>query len=378
MAKKKNAMQNLPVNKTTLAVLIVVAIILGLLVALAFSPVGAAVIEKIGASTSDENASTTTAPPQSANVVRLGGTITANEAVVLENVVFKAHFVDVGQGDAIILEFKDGLTIMVDGGSSPSGLTATRAELLSYMAMLSLDDIDYLIVTHPDTDHYNMLTAVMDAYEVKNVIYNNCTKNATYTSLIKRINEEVSGEHNLAIDADGCDYTITGEYCTVNVYAPGYDRFENGDGEYDASESNGMSPIITVESAGRKLLLTGDAVGSTTETWFIEKLGGTAYDVDFLKVGHHGSDTSSSEAFLDYVTAEYAIIMCDDGSAYKHPIATVMNKLFDRSIITYRTNRHGNIVLYIDDDGDFAFGVENEVPVENNKNLNNDHMLITK
>ncbi len=70
--------------------------------------------------------------------------------------------------------------------------------------------------------------------------------------------------------------------------------------------------------------------------------------------------------------------MCDDGSAYKHPIATVMNKLFDRSIITYRTNRHGNIVLYIDDDGDFAFGVENEVPVENNKNLNNDHMLITK
>ena len=154
----------------------------------------------------------------------------------------------------------------------------------------------------------------------------------------------------MVIDADGEDYSITGTGYTVNVYAPGYGTFENGNGSYDADESNGMSPMIVVETAGRKLLFTGDGTVET-ETWFIEKTGGTSYDVDFLKAGHHGSDTSTSQAFLDFI--------------------------FDMGVVTYRTNRHGNIVLNIDEDGDMAFAVEREVPAENNKNGINDLMLVS-
>lgn len=375
-------------NKTSLYLAIVIAVILALLVALSFSPVGDAIIEYIGIDSSSGSDSSigsgssigsdsSSSNSGDLNVLRLGGNVTANEQVILEDVVFKAHFIDVGQGDAVLLEFKDGLTVMIDAGSTSSGLSTIRADFLAYLATLSLEDIDYLIVTHPDTDHYNMLTAVLDAYDVKNIIYNDCEKNTTYSNFIARIDEEVSGEHNISIDTDGFDYKITGDYCTINVYAPGYARFEDGNGEYDASESNGMSPIITVECADRKLLLTGDAVSATTEPWFMEKLGETAYDVDFIKIGHHGSDTSSSAEFLDYITAEYAIISCDDSTKHGHPDIEVMNRLYDRGIVTYRTNRHGNIALYIDLDGDFAFEVENEVPVDNNKNLINDHMLIT-
>lgn len=371
MANKKSR-ANAKSNKNSLYLAIVIAIILALLVALAFSPGGETIIDYLGAG-SDSSPSA-----GDLNVVRLGGNVTANEQFILENVVFEAHFINVGQGDAVILDFEDGLTVMIDAGSTSSGLSQTRADLLAYLAELSLEDIDYLIVTHPDTDHYNMLTAVMDAYVVKNVIYNNCDKTKTYSDFIDRIEEEVDGEHNMPIDGDGFDYTITGEYCTINVYAPGYARFENGDGEYDASESNGMSPIVTVECAGRKLILTGDAVSASTEPWIMEKLGANALDVDFIKIGHHGSNTSSSAEFLDYITAEYAIISCDDSTKHGHPDIEVMNRLYDRGIVTYRTNRHGNIVLCIDIDGDFAFDVENEVPVDNNKNLINDHMLVTK
>ena len=128
--------------------------------------------------------------------------------------------------------------------------------------------------------------------------------------------------------------------------------------------SNGMSPIIIVETASRTLLFTGDAT-TETEEWFMDTYA-EELDVDFIKIGHHGSTSSTSEAFLDLVTPECCVIMCDDGEAYGHPAATVMNRLFDRGIVTYRTNRHGNITLFIDSDGDMAFNVENNVPVENN------------
>lgn len=377
---KKNSRAKKQSDKTTLYIAIAVAVILALLVALSFSPVGQTIIDLIGSDDQTPSSGLDGQTPSGGNldILRLGGNVTANNEVILEDVVFEAHFINVGQGDAVLLTFEDGLTVMVDAGSTSSGLSDIRAETLAYLAELSLEDIDYLIVTHPDTDHYNILTAVMDAYEVKNVIYNNCTKTTTYSNFIERIGEEVDGTHNIPIDEDGFDYVITGEYCTINVYAPGYARFENGDGTYDASESNGMSPIVTVECAGRKLLLTGDAVSATTEPWIMEKIGGSMYDIDFIKLGHHGSDTSSSAEFLDYLNAEYAIISCDDSTKHGHPDIEVMNRLYDRGIVTYRTNRHGNIILCIDYDGDFAFKVENQVPVDNNKNLINDHMMIEK
>lgn len=284
-----------------------------------------------------------------------------------ENIAFEAHFIDVGQGDAILLRFADGTDIMVDAGSATTGLSDIRAGVISYLADINLDSIDCMVITHPDTDHYNIAEAIMDQYEVDRVILNNVNKNQTYSDFIQRADEEIIDNENFdGIDADGEDFVITGNGFTINIYAPGYDTLGNADSNYDAEESNGMSPIIVVESGGRKLILTGDAVVETEE-WFIAKMGGSSYDCDFLKLGHHGSITSSSEAFIDYVDCEFGIIMVDDGTKHGHPDEEVMIRFEDRSIPTYTTNAHGNIVLKVDTESNFAFFVEKDNQVLNNK-----------
>ena len=299
-----------------------------------------------------------------------------NNGQIGENIAFEAHFIDVGQGDAILLRFSDGTDVMIDAGSATTGLAEIRAGVLDYLSNLGLDAIDCMIITHPDTDHYNIAEAVMDEYEIRRVIYNNVAKNQTYSEFISRADEEIVNNENFdGIDADGEDYLINGNGFSINIYAPGYDTLGNGNSDYDADESNGMSPITIVSCAGRKLIITGDAIVETEE-WFITKMGEASQDCDFLKVGHHGSQTSSSEEFLDYIDCEYSIIMVDDGTKHGHPDEVVMDRLNDRSIPTYTTNAHGNIVLRVDTQGNFAFYVEKDNPALNNKDNINEYREI--
>lgn len=363
-------------SKTVLWIIIALIVLAALLLALSFTPVGDEIIAKIRGISADDDRGGGSDKVFTA----IGGNIVSGSGeILLENVGFEAHFVDVGQGDAILLKFPGNVEVMIDGGTTSSGLADYRTELVGYLNdVVSDDTIEYMIVTHPDTDHYNMLEAVMDAFVVGEVYYNDCDKNTTYSKFQDRVLEEL-GDEGTAIDADGETYRILNtESYSLTVYAPGYDRFNTGDmTEYDAEESNGMSPFVVVETLNRTLIFTGDATVETEE-WFMSAYSGSL-DVDFIKIGHHGSDTSTSQEFLNFVDPEYCVIMCDDGSAYEHPSATVMNRLFDKGVVTYRTNRHGNIVLYIDASGDMAFGVEREVPVENNTvSGRSDLMLITE
>lgn len=360
MAKRSGAKSG---SKTVLWIIIALIVLAALLLALSFTPVGDEIIAKIRGISADDDRGGGSDKVFTA----IGGNIVSGSGeILLENVGFEAHFVDVGQGDAILLKFPGNVEVMIDGGTTSSGLADYRTELVGYLNdVVSDDTIEYMIVTHPDTDHYNMLEAVMDAFVVGEVYYNDCDKNTTYSKFQDRVLEEL-GDEGTAIDADGETYRILNtESYSLTVYAPGYDRFNTGDmTEYDAEESNGMSPFVVVETLNRTLIFTGDATVETEE-WFMSAYSGSL-DVDFIKIGHHGSDTSTSQEFLNFVNPEYCVIMCDDGSAYEHPSATVMNRLFDKGVVTYRTNRHGNIVLYIDASGDMAFAVEREVPVENN------------
>lgn len=373
MAKRASAKSG---SKTVLWIIIALIVLAALLLALSFTPVGDEIIAKIRGISADDDRGGGSDKVFTA----IGGNIVSDSGeILLEDVGFEAHFIDVGQGDAILLKFPGNVEVMIDGGTTSSGLADYRTELVGYLNdVVSDDTIEYMIVTHPDTDHYNMLEAVMDAFVVGEVYYNDCDKNTTYSKFQDRVLEEL-GDEGTAIDADGETYRILNtESYSLTVYAPGYDRFNTGDmTEYDAEESNGMSPFVVVETLNRTLIFTGDATVETEE-WFMSAYSGSL-DVDFIKIGHHGSDTSTSQEFLNFVNPEYCVIMCDDGSAYEHPSATVMNRLFDKGVVTYRTNRHGNIVLYIDASGDMAFGVEREVPVENNTvSGRSDLMLITE
>ena len=378
MAKKKT----LKFNNTTLFILIAIAVILGLIVALAFSPVGQGLMDGMLQDNQD-NGNQNNGNGDLKQVVQLGGNLSnVNQEVLLENVNCKIHFINVGQGDAILCQFSDGVNVLIDGGSTSSGLAEIRTNFLEYLFSVGVvDTIDYMIITHPDTDHYNMLTAVMDSFEVEKIFYNDTRKNTTYSTFIDRIAEEVSTENNIGFDGDGevYDNVISGVGYSFDIIAPGYERFQDENEEFDAYESNGMSPFVLLEVSNRKVLFTGDATYETEE-WLLEYVAETNYDidVDVLKVGHHGSDSSSTAEFLAKVNAEYGVISSDDGTKHDHPTPQVMNRLFDEGVVTYRTNRHGNIVLNVDVDGDFAFQVDNEVPVDNNKNGINDKMIITQ
>ena len=373
MAKRSNVS-----GKTVLLIIIALVVLAGLLVALAYSPVGQQLIDKIGSSgTDDKN------HDKESVFTGIGGNLVAEDGTeILGEVRFEAHFIDVGQGDAILLRFgtdSETVNIMIDGGTTSTGVDDYRKELVAYLSgVLGDAPIDYMIVTHPDTDHYNMLREVMDEFVVEEIYYNNVAKNPTYSEFMEKVETEL-GDPGVPIDADGGTYhlELPSEDYSMTIYAPGYGRFSDGNDDYDAEESNGMSPMILVEVGSRKLLFTGDAT-EETEKWFIETMDTASIDIDFLKVGHHGSDTSTSAEFLSFLTPEYCVISCDDGEEYDHPSSKTMNRLFDEGIVTYRTNRQGDIVLLIDSDGDMAFKAEHEVPVENNTDGLPDLMLKTK
>ena len=376
MAKRSGAKSG---SKTVLWIIVALIVLVALLVALAFTPVGDKIIEVIEerASTSSDDGDTTGGNTSGGDTSggnafsSLGSPITSPDgATLLDEVVFEAHFIDVGQGDAILLLFNDGTSVMIDAGSGTTAYSNTQGyqnEMVAYVGEVLGDlSLDYLIITHPDTDHYNMADGVLEAFDVANIYYNDCDKDTRSYINFKAEAAAETGANIVPIDSDGETYTLfDSESYSMTIYAPGYDRFNpTGGTDYGGEVSNGMSPMIIVETASRTLLFTGDAT-TETEEWFMDTYAGEL-DVDFIKIGHHGSTSSTSEAFLDLVTPEYCVIMCDDGEAYGHPAATVMNRLFDRGIVTYRTNRHGNITLFIDSDGDMAFNVENHVPVENN------------
>lgn len=259
------------------------------------------------------------------------------------------YFFDVGQGDSILLRFPGGIDFLIDAGSGTSASKTAIEAYLQALEAVGLDDIEYMMATHPDSDHINMLDDVLQKYDVHNIFYNG----GTYTSAaFKRFAElaenETYGDNTAAsityFDGDGDIYTvIEQDGISVTVYAPGYQRFAG---------SNAMSPITVVEYGGKRAVLTGDAEVAT-EQWFIGAVGQDSLDCDILKVGHHGSRTSSCAEFLDYITCEYAVI--SNGATYGHPHQETLEKLSERSYTVYQTHINGTITCYIDIDGDIAF-----------------------
>lgn len=276
------------------------------------------------------------------------------------------HFIDIGQGDAVAIRFPDESVFIIDAGSGANAKAPKKVKdeyddyLKKTLHLTDNAEIEYLLVTHPHTDHFNLLSDIFDKYRISNTFFNDCdVASKSYKNFVAA----AKGEENSVLNAvtDRKIFSpIEKQNCKINIYAPGFAFAEN---------PNNMSIFCLLEYGGRKVLFTGDAE-EKEEEWFMQQLVSPC-DIDVLKVGHHGSDTSSSEEFLDFLTPEYAVISCDDGSAYGHPAAAVMNRLYYRGIATYRTNRHGDTVLFLDYDGDFVFRPEKKAEVENNsKNRN--------
>ena len=239
-------------------------------------------------------------------------------------------FLDVGQGDAIYVETPDGVQLLIDGG--PDG--AVLRELGEQMPFWDRT-LDVILATHPDKDHIGGLVDVLSRYEVDNIIRTeNDSDTAVASAFIFSSDEERSA---LRIVKAG-EVIVLGASTTLTVYSP--------TGDVSNWESNTSSIVAKLKYGEIEFMLTGDAP-SGIEYYLVDTYG-TALESEVLKLGHHGSKTSTSELFLSKVMPKYAVVSAGKDNRYGHPHTEVMNRVERLGIEVLSTAELGAIVFKSD------------------------------
>jgi competence protein ComEC len=241
-------------------------------------------------------------------------------------------YFSVGQGDAALIQCDDE-AMLVDAGTN-----ASAQRLLQYLTDLNVTNLKYAVGTHPHEDHVGGLDAVINTIPVINVLMPDAVaETKTFDDVLSAVER-----HNLEITvpAVGEQYTL-GE-STFTILAPE----RNGYGDL-----NNHSIVFRLDYGDTSFLFTGDAeLESETEMLGSGGSDGTGLPLkaDVLKVGHHGSSTSTSQGFLDAVSPRYAVISCGKDNSYGHPTSTVLRRLQDAGVTVYRTDVDGTVILSSD------------------------------
>ena len=251
------------------------------------------------------------------------------------------YFLDVGQADAAILQCGDEV-MMIDGGeSSDSSL------IYSYLTKtLGITHIDYMIATHPHADHIGGLSGALNACSV-GVVYSPVTSydSKQFSSLVKYTQKQ------------GRDLTVP-EVGDSFAFGDAHVQFLSPSQKY--SNTNDSSIVVRIVHGINTFLFAGDA------EWDAEHdMVDSGYDLSatVLKVGHHGSDTSSSYVFLREVMPKYAVISCGKDNSYGHPTEGVLSRLRDVGAQIFRTDLQGDVV-FVSDGTTLSFGTEKNADVQ--------------
>ncbi len=236
------------------------------------------------------------------------------------------HYIDVGQGDSILLESNNEF-VLIDAGEREYSPT-----VCSYLKDNDVDRLNYVIATHPHSDHCGGLADVLNTFECDNFITVETDQNTkTWIDVL------------LAVEDNGINYI---DAKTGNAYAFGEASFEiMGPRNNNYEDYNNFSVVIKATCGDTSFLFTGDAE-KLSEKEMINS--GTDLSADVLKVGHHGSSTSSCEEFIDAVDPAYAVITCGKGNDYGHPHKEVLNTLNSHAVTIYRTDISGTVIAYSD------------------------------
>ncbi len=235
------------------------------------------------------------------------------------------HIIDVGQGDAAFIDNGDE-DILIDAGPGDNA-----DELLEYLDAIGVYEIEYAFFSHPHEDHIGGADDIINHYKVENVVMPDYYENtACYRKLMEAIDYEGS-EH---IYTCAGDKFVIGDI-TVEILSPGP--------RYKPEDANGVSLIMKVSYGEIDALFTGDAEVENEE--FAIRNYGDKLDCEILKVGHHGSSTSSSEEFIYAVSPEIALISVGEGNSYGHPHIETLATLNSHLDEIHRTDREGDIVI---------------------------------
>lgn len=230
-------------------------------------------------------------------------------------------FIDVGQGDSILIR-QGSHAMLIDGGTSES-----KQDLLSFLESENVSSFDYIIGTHPHEDHIGSLDDVVNSYDFDTILF---PKVMTTTKTFENLVLAVKGKNKKFVEPEiNKEYTLGDAKFTI--LAP-------NSKEYDSL--NNYSIVIKLTYGKNSFIFTGDAE-SLSESEILKN--NVDLKADVLKIGHHGSSTSTSEKFLNAVSPKYAVISVGKDNSYNHPTKTTMNRLKKLGIPVYRTDEQGTI-----------------------------------
>ena len=238
----------------------------------------------------------------------------------------KVSYLDVGQGDSIFIKYPyNKSNILIDtGGLLNSNYSVISNKTIPYLKSIGIYKINYLILSHGDYDHMGEAINLINSFKVDKVIFNCGTHNNLEKKLINVLDKKkikyYSCIKELSIDNNKLYFLQTKEY----------------------NNENDNSNVIYTEFNNYKFLFMGDA-GIDKEKDILKKYN--LKDIDFLKVGHHGSATSSSEEFIHSTNPKYSLISVGKNNRYGHPKETILNTLKNSKI--YRTDLDGSIIFKI-------------------------------
>jgi len=238
---------------------------------------------------------------------------------------FRVHFIDVGQGDSTLIQTPNGINILIDGGDS-NGLA------IAYLQSQGVRHLDAVIASHPHADHIGGLIDVMNSLSVDSVWTSGATHTtSTFESFIDTIAERQIPYHEVRSND-----VITIEDVTFDVLH----------GVASAANLNDTSLVLRLEYGQISILFMGDAEQSVEQLLLTTSAGKLRSTL--LKIGHHGSATSSSLPFLNAVHPEAAIYTAGGGNNYGHPHESTLNNFASVGARVYGTDLHGTIIVHSD------------------------------